>query len=572
MYGNFKFSSDSPDQQTAKTLAVYGDLFPLLQSHMSLSPSTPRMPAFSLDFRSMTFLGQSLAALSVSFLIILTRSAVTWFIRRRSMPPGPVGLPWIGNRHQLPAVKPWRKFAEWNGEYGPVVSLFLGRTPVIVLGTAQAAWDLLEKRSDIYSSRPRFVVAGEILSDNRRGLMLPNNDGWRRWRKVLHSGLHSRKADTYQEIQSLESKVAMYQLLTDPEHWERHLQRYAASVVVSMSYGRRVNSIDEWIVKENNEAMDYLTSVNIPGKYIVESWPWLLRLPKFLQWFRAKPEVQRQRDIKFYMHLLDDVKARMADGSIRDCLTSQTINEMPKNGMSELEIAYAVSSPFGAGIETTAGTLSTFFLAMLHFPEVMKKAQAELDAVVGPDRMPDFGDKQNLPYINAIVNEALRWRPVAILGGTPHAVTADDYYEGMHIPKGSTVFANLAGIMHDPAMFPSPDTFSPERFLSPTAHPRTEPGAFDLPFGWGRRICPGMHLSLNSLFINVARILWGFTISPLLDERTGEPVLPDPWDYTNGFNSRPVSFGCRVVPRGRKVEECVRMEYEAAMARLADWH
>ena len=68
---------------------------------------------------------------------------------------------------------------------------------------------------------------------------------------------------------------------------------------------------------------------------------------------------------------------------------------------------------------------------MLHFPEVMKKAQAELDAVVGPERMPDFGDKQNLPYISAVVNESLRWRPVAVLGGTPHAVTADDHYEGM---------------------------------------------------------------------------------------------------------------------------------------------
>jgi cytochrome P450 len=83
---------------------------------------------------------------------------------------------------------------------------------------------------------------------------------------------------------------------------------------------------------------------------------------------------------------------------------------------------------------------------MLHFPTVMKKAQAEIDKVIGPDRMPDYSDvdANSLPYITAVVNETLRWKPVAILGGTPHASTADDYYEGMLIPKGSTIFANFA--------------------------------------------------------------------------------------------------------------------------------
>lgn len=70
-------------------------------------------------------------------------------------------------------------------------------------------------------------------------------------------------------------------------------------------------------------------------------------------------------------------------------------------------------------------------VAMLHYPEVMHTAQVELDRVVGPDRLPDFSDQDNLPYVNAIICETLRWRPIAVLGGTPHAVTADDVYEGM---------------------------------------------------------------------------------------------------------------------------------------------
>ncbi|KAI0634094.1 cytochrome P450 [Trametes polyzona] len=500
---------------------------------------------------------------------------VKQYVRRRNMPPGPRGLPFIGNKHQVPSVKPWRKFAEWNKQYGPVVSLHLGSTPVIVLGTAQAAWDLLEKRSEIYSSRPRFVVAGEILSDNMRGLMLPYGDGWRKWRKVLHTGFHSRRADTYNEIQNLESIVLLHDLLNDPAHFERHLQRFAASVATFVAYGRRVKSVDEWIVKENMAAMDceYRASKeahhepSIPGKYLVESWPWLLKLPRSLQWFRREPEEHRQRDINLLTHLLDDVKARMADGTAPDCLTTQTIQNQEKNGLSDLEIAYTVSSPFGAGIETTAGTLCVFFLAMLHFPDVMRKAQAELDDVIGPDRLPGFEDRDRLPYFKAVINETLRWRPIAILGGTPHAVTTNDEYNGMFIPRGSTVFANFAGIMQDPAMFPSPDEFRPARFLE-TDDPRLKD--FDLSFGFGRRICVGMHLAQNSLFISMSRLLWAFDILPALDA-AGKPVLPDPWNFTNGFNSRPVSFECRIRPRHLGVAPRVEKEWEAAIEKLESW-
>ncbi|KAL0946074.1 hypothetical protein HGRIS_012347 [Hohenbuehelia grisea] len=507
--------------------------------------------------------GQTTLAIVAGFFLTFLWYTLRWFRLRRSMPPGPLGFPFIGNSHQIPEIKPWRKFTSLNEQYGPVISLMMGDTPVIVLGTAKAAWELLDKRSDIYSSRPRFIIGGEILSDNKRGLMLPYGEAWRKWRKILHSAFHARRADTYRGIQSDESKIMMHQMLHDPEHFERHLQRYAASVVTSVAYDRRVDSVDEWIVQENMQAMDYLTSVNIPGKYIVESMPWLLRLPKSLQWFRKEPEAQRQRDVAFLMHLYKDVESRMKDGAISDCMTSQTIANREKNGWSELDVAYAVSTPFGAGIETTAGTLSIFFLAMLHFPEAMRKAQEELDKVVGPDQMPEFQDKDRLPYISAVINETLRWRPVAVLGGSPHAVMTDDEYQGMYIPKGSTIFANLDGIMQDPEMFPSPEMFLPERFVDAT-DPRLQ--TFDLPFGFGRRICPGAHLALNSLFINVARILWAFDILP--EYVNGEPILPDTRNFTNGFNSRPVSFRCRVVPRNDKVEKCILAESEAAKARL----
>ncbi|KAI0822419.1 cytochrome P450 [Trametes gibbosa] len=494
-----------------------------------------------------------LLALGAALYMLVNR-----YVNKRNMPPGPRGLPFIGNKHQLPSTKPWRKFAEWNKQYGAQPPV-LCSSPPFLLGTAQAAWDLLEKRSEIYSTGP-----GEILSDNMRGLMLPYGDGWRKWRKVLHTGFHSRRAEVYNEMQGLESVVLLRDMLAEPARFERHVQRFAASVATFVAYGRRVRSVDEWIVRENVAAMECEC---IPGKYLVESWPWLLRLPRALQWFRREPEEHRQRDVNLLTHLLDDVKSRMAAGTAPDCLTSQTVANQSKNGMSDLEIAYTVSSPFGAGIETTAGTLCVFFLAMLHFPDVMRKAQTELDDVVGPERMPGYEDRDRLPYLQATINETLRWRPIAVLGGTPHAVTADDEYNGMFIPKGSTVFAPLAGIMHDPGMFPSPDEFRPERFLE-SSDPRMRD--FDLPFGYGRRICVGMHLAHNSLFIAIARLLWAFDIVPALDG-AGERVLPDPWAFTDGFNSKPVSFECRVKARSGEVGARIEREWVVAAERLERW-
>lgn len=123
--------------------------------------------------------------------------------------------------------------------------------------------------------------------------------------------------------------------------------------------------------------------------------------------------------------------------------------------------------------------------------------------------------------------------------------------------------------MHDPEMFPSPDTFLPERFLTST-HPRLQLDTFDLPFGFGRRICVGMHLALNSVFINVARILWAFDIQPAVDA-DGKAIIPDRWNYTNGFNSRPVSFQCIIKPRNQKVVECIEREVEGAKEHLNKW-
>jgi cytochrome P450 len=133
--------------------------------------------------------------------------------------------------------------------------------------------------------------------------------------------------------------------------------------------------------------------------------------------------------------------------------------------LNEREVAYATGSLFGAGSDTTASTLQTFILAMTCFPNVAEKAREELDRVIGRHRSPTWDDMPNLPYCAAVIKETLRWRPVSVLGGTPHAATQDDVYEGHFIPKGSTVLGNLWAIHHNPKYFKDSHSFIPERYL-----------------------------------------------------------------------------------------------------------
>lgn len=163
-------------------------------------------------------------------------------------------------------------------------------------------------------------------------------------------------------------------------------------------------------------------------------------------------------------------------------------------------------------------------LAMVAHPEVQARAQAELDAVVGRSRIPTFADRAHLPYINALVKEALRQRPVDPLG-MPHVVTEDDWYDGMFIPKGTVCIANVWHLNRDPSIYgPDAHEFKPERHMEKNAE-RIGDGSADLKeeghftYGFGRRICVGRHVANSSLFIDMAVILWAMRILPATDAK-----------------------------------------------------
>ena len=154
-------------------------------------------------------------------------------------------------------------------------------------------------------------------------------------------------------------------------------------------------------------------------------------------------------------------------------------------------------------------------LAMLAYPETQSRAQAELDAVVGRARPPSFADYSNLPYIRSMVKEALRWRPVAPLAG-PHRCTKDDWYEGTFIPEGTICLPNVWYMNRDPEIFgENVAQFDPARHLDANgdiAHGSSNTKEEHISYGFGRRKCVGQHVANNSLFIDIAVLLWATKI------------------------------------------------------------
>lgn len=292
--------------------------------------------------------------------------------------------------------------------------------------------------------------------------------------------------------------------------------------------------------------------------------PWLKHLPSVIAPWKAEIQRRGRLEAATNMSLVEDVKSDLArakdPASVPDSLTKLLLlNRAADPGsfslLSDRDFSFIPASLFGAGSDTTASTMCSGILGLVTHPETLRAAQCELDSVIGADRTPTFADLPHLPYIRALCHETLRWRPVAVLGGTPHASVNADKYRGYYIPAGTTILGNSWAINLNEAYYPNPHHFNPLRFLdrdvtqlsyldekyaatfAPQKGTLTHPAKDGhSSFGWGRRICPGAGLAVNSLTIAMAKLIWAFEIRPVEGRRY------DIWDYTQGFNIRPKSF------------------------------
>lgn len=512
---------------------------------------------------------------------------VTWL----RMPPGPTPLPFIGNKLQLPKSKPWIQFQEWSKKYGPIFTVWIGRQPTVVISDPAVATELLESRSSKYSSRPRMVAMGELLWDNASILVQPYGREWSIRRKLLHLALTPRALRLYKPVQQAEASRLAHGMLARPGDYVKLIETFTSSVVFCVAYGHRIDSLGAKVIRQRFDFMHYSSGLNVPGKYLVESFPALKHVPDFLAPWKADIKAHGRAEAVANMALTDVVRADIARASAEGakeklpdslCKMLLEMRETESIPLSDRDFSFVPASLFGAGSDTTASTMCSAFLALVTHPEALEEAHKELDAIIGSDRSPTFDDEAQLPYIRAFCKEVLRWRPVAVLGGTPHASTEDDHFEGYYIPAGTTVLGNSWAINLNEEYYPNPHHFNPARFLDENIAARAKnsggvvPGGYDVEvggkahpnksghssFGWGRRICPGANLATNSLFIAMSKLLWAYDIKAIPGRKY------DLFDYTEGFNIRPKPFECIIRVRSDRHRQVLEQEKEESMAFL----
>jgi len=524
-----------------------------------------------------TLLGIGLAVVVVDYAYML--------YMRSKMPPGPFPLPIVGNTFSLPDKKPWIYFEELAQQYNaPLITFWIGRNPTIWICDAWCAHELLEKRAQIYSSRPRMVVFGELGTGQSNLVTMrtrnpAEREHWRIHRKLMHLGVGVQVVRKYRDAQNNESKVVALDFLRSPAQYVKHLERYATSVVSIIAFGRRVASYNDPIITEVIALMQLAAELNVPGKkfpMLMETFPILAKFPRWMPWMKGLGNRGPQRGGHYFFYSLSEeaieqqeAKTSSEKASIPKPYVQTVFAEAAKYSLPKEELSALTGNLFGAGSDTSSSTLITFVLACCNFPEAVASAHAELNTVIGSTRSPSWDDAPQLPYINAFVKEVLRWRSVAIIGGQPHSPTQDDIYNGWLIPANCWIQGNVWAIHHHAREFPDPDTFLPERFLASNPAKRPFPSERGyMTFGWGRRVCSGQALAEQGTWITVARLLWAFDFRKARDG-AGKEIELDIFAFTNGLNMRPQPFECTIVPRSREIEQTVVQEGEMALRDLS---
>ncbi|KAJ3485910.1 hypothetical protein NLI96_g4615 [Meripilus lineatus] len=423
-------------------------------------------------------------------------------------------------------------FYEWSKLYGDVIGLKgLGRS-VVVLNSAEAARDLLEKRSSIYSDRPRFPMV-ELMGWMDSVIFLPYGKKFHESRKVLQHQLNRQDSAVFQESQLRQASVLVQRLMQSPENFEEHLQCFASSVVMEIAYGHQVSSDDDPYLRLAKRMNEMAAGLGSQGSNPVDFLPILKHLPAWFPgaWWIRYSQTQRPMYESMMRYGFDEVRKQMALGTANPSFLSRHLEHLVREGREDDEDSLKC-------LMASSWALYAVLALVLH-PHVQRKAQEEIDRVVGSQRLPDFGDRDSLPYVQCVANEVMRWHPVAPLG-IPHRVMEDDVYKGMFIPKGSTIIPNIRSMTLDPRVYREPHTFWPERFLPQPAGPG-EPQP-ECAFGFGRRICPGRYLAEASLWIVVATLLSTFDIYPAKDEH-GNDIIPCA-EFNNALTSHPLPFEC----------------------------
>ncbi|KAF7375815.1 Cytochrome P450 2B11 [Mycena sanguinolenta] len=418
----------------------------------------------------------AVAAIALLGGVYLSRSRTASKARR---PPGPPALPLLGNILQVPGKHLPTYFRGLCEEYGGFVSLNLAgfasssighsvmvliqsMQPVVLIGDIRLAKEILEKRSYKFSSRPTIPLLHYHIDPAQvYWAFSKQNESHFIARKLTAGLMAAVRAGETEPLQRFEALLNVTHLLDDRgKNWFHHINRVSASMVLSAAFGLHCPTGQEPDLREVIACLAQGVRLATYSASIINVLPFLDIIPGPMPW-RKRAQAFRKREDVLYNRLITRAVAGEAS-SMNTWAAAFAKDDKPEGDQRQLMNQFTGHLCRLRLRQHTAISMHTFILACILYPKWIPRAQREIDAIVGEDRLPSFQDRPHLPFVEAIVRETLRWRP-AVRFGVPHQSTADDVveYKGKEyfIPKGSIIFAVSWAIEHEQERFENPDLF-----------------------------------------------------------------------------------------------------------------
>ncbi|CAE6474944.1 unnamed protein product [Rhizoctonia solani] len=448
-------------------------------------------------------------------------------------PPSPPSLPFVGNLFSIPPEHEHFAFLKLGEQLeSDIIYLEILGQKIIVLNSAEAASDLLSKRSALYSDRPviPMVTNPDLMNWSGNVSIVRYNDVWRLYRRIMNDWLNARAVAQFCILQERQTRSLLCELLRVTNHTQpfepvKNAFFFAmGSSMLEFAYGYKPENAQDIFLEESQLAFHNVLLASMQTSFLVNVFPVLSYIPEWFPgagWKRTAREWGLQQD-KAKTEPYEWLKAQVASGTHQLSLLGPLIKDhkllsdlTPTDRDERLkEIGIIL---FGGGTDTSASFLIGFVLAMVLNPHIQENAQHELDTIVGRAVLPSVSDKEPLLYVMNLIDEVLRLYPTLSLA-LPHTCYQDDTYRGYNIEKGTTIIGNLWAMGRDPRHYKDPEVFNPDRYLDPNV-PRPPV------FGWGRRKCPGVHFAENITFVATASLLAFLNFSRKKDNNLQE-IIP----------------------------------------------
>nr|XP_043635428.1 flavonoid 3'-monooxygenase-like [Erigeron canadensis] len=438
------------------------------------------------------------------------------------LPPGPTPWPIVGNLPHLKGTIPHHTLAALATKYGPLVHLRLGFVDVVVASSPSVAAQFLKVHDSKFANRPPTAGAKHIAYNYQDMVFAPYGPQWIMFRKICNDHLFSYKAlDDFRHVRQEEVAILARGLAgAGPSKVElgQPLNMCNANTLARMMLHKRVfgdeSGGDD---PKANELREMVSEVMfLAGHFTIGDY-----IP-LLDWLDLQGIVKKMKKLharfdKFLDIILDEHKVIASSGRYTDMLSTlislkddTSVDHQRKP--SYIEIKALLLNLFIAGTDTTSNTVEWAIAELIRQPDLLKRAQEEMDSVVGQDRLVTEMDLRQLTFLQAVVKEAYRLHPSTPLS-VPRMASESCEVDGYYIPRGSTLLVNIWAIGRHPGVWTDPHEFRPTRFLPGGEKPGTVVKANDfevLPFGAGRRICAGMSLALRMVPLLIGTLVQAF--------------------------------------------------------------